>query len=223
MTKFFLATVLKLNPNIDRCVSTSNRDHSLCSIQPERSPQSIERRGISKASSLLVAVLSCFAILGVAQPVSAAERVVLKYQWFQRSVAVEDLSTLAETGEATPELRSYLNLAGQSPERLQRDLNRNVDINPVMLDRVLNSPIGNVALDRMTPAIHTRSGTADRQALRAALVLSASDDENISIIEVLEEYPTSEVYLNGDRIVEAYQQIAGIQEQVERWLGRFGF
>ena len=200
------------------------------SAQPHQRSKGSSLRGSPKPSlkqsslaPLLALTLGCCAALGIAQSASAAERVVLKYGWFQRSVAVSDLSTLAETGEASSELRSYLRLAGQSPARLRRDLNRDVDVNPVTLDRLLNTPLGDAALDQITPAIHTESGTADRQALRAALVLAASEDENISIIEVLEEYPTSEVYLDGDRIVDAYRQIANIQQKIERWFGRLGF
>lgn len=175
------------------------------------------------ASPFLVAISAI--VLAASMPPSqaaAAERVVLKYQWFRRSIAVEDLSVLAETGETSPELQSYLSLANRRPEQLRRDLNRSVTIDPVMLDRALNSPLGDIALDQISPAIHTRSGTADRQALRAALVLAASDDETISVIEVLEEYPTSEVHVDGDRIIDAYQQIASIQDQIERWTGWLG-
>lgn len=233
MTKSFFPTPLRLAPTSEQLtldslpsdlrLSRVPHGQQSCPSQSERSRRFAHNLRAFSLSPLFAVVLGCCASLGIAQSASAAERVFLKYGWFERSVAVSDLSTLAETGEASSELRSYLTLAGQRPARLQRDLNRNVDINPVTLDRLLNSPLGDVALDRITPAIHTRSGTADRQALRAALVLAASDDDNISIIEVLEEYPTSEVYLDGDRIIDAYQQIANIQEQIERWMGRLGF
>ncbi|MGB3493211.1 MAG: alpha/beta hydrolase [Elainellaceae cyanobacterium] len=223
MTKSFFVAAFSSNPFSRRSLSAEQQSQSPQPAPSERSPQSIRHRRRLSFATMLIAVFGGLAGLGLAQSASAAERVVLKYRWLQRSVAVSDLSTLAETGEASSELESYLDLAGRSPEQLQGDLNRNVNINPVRLDRLLNSPLGNVALDQITPAIHTRSGNADRQALRAAMVLAASDDENISIIELLEEYPTSEVYLDGDRIVEAYQQIASIQEQLERWTGWLDF
>jgi len=67
----------------------------------------------------------------------------------------------------------------------------------VILDKVLNSRIGNVILDQLTQVIHTRSHQADKQALRAALVVSASKDRQITLIEVIQNNPTKEVEVEG--------------------------
>lgn len=171
---------------------------------------------------ILSLVLGGAIAIGAGARASAAERVVLKYRWLQRSIPVADLSTLAESGEVSPELEGYLDAANQDPEALRRTLNRDIEMDPVLLDRALNNPIGNVVLDQVSPVIHTRSGRGDRQALRAALVLSASDDGRVSLIELIETYPTQEVYVEGDRLVQAYRDIARVQEQIERWTSRFG-
>lgn len=150
----------------------------------------------------------------------AAERVVLTYGVLQRSIAVEDLTLLAETGEATPTLQTYLKMAGRDSEELRDWLNRDLEVSPVLLDRSLNNPLGDIALDRIGETIHTRSGSANRQALRAALVLSASDGERISLMEVLQNYPTEAVYVNGESLRTAYRDISRvieIQRDVSDW------
>ena len=144
----------------------------------------------------------------------AAERVVLKYRIFRATVSVEELTTLAEAGETSPTLRSYLRLANRSPEELQDNLNQEVEVNPRLLDRVLNSPVGDLALDQVGDAIHTPSQQADRQALRAAITLSAQDDGRIKMIELLQNYPTEEVHVDGDRIVAAYNDLQAIRGRV---------
>jgi len=81
----------------------------------------------------------------------------------------------------------------------------------VILDRVLNSPIGNVILDELSQVIHPPSRTADRQALRAALVLSASEDGEVTLLEIIENYPTINVEVDGERLENAYHQLRRLQ------------
>ena len=137
----------------------------------------------------------------------AADQVVLKYRIFRESISVEELSTFAETGELSKSLRINLALARQDPKAVRRYLTQPVKVNVVLLDRLLNSPVGNLILDEVTEVVHTPSGKADRQALRSALVISASRDSNISLIEIIQNYPTQVVQVEGDRLESAYRQL----------------
>jgi hypothetical protein len=142
----------------------------------------------------------------------AAERVLLRYRSFGRAVPVADLATLAETGEAPDSLDGLLNTAGQDPQGLSSVLTREVPADTIILDKALNSLPGEWLLDQLAEAIHPASGQGSRQALRSALVLSAADDDTITLLEVLENYPTPEVVLEGDLIHEAYNQLANFLE-----------
>jgi len=71
----------------------------------------------------------------------AAEQVVLKYRSFRESISVEELSNFAETGD--------LNLAATQFSFGDKTLGRfvltqPVQVNVILLDRVLNSRIGNL-------------------------------------------------------------------------------
>lgn len=138
---------------------------------------------------------------------NAAEQVVLKYRIFRESISVKELSTFAETGELSTSLGINLALARQDPKAVRQYLKQPVMVKVVFLDRVLNSPVGNVILDQISQVIHTPSRQADRQALRAALVLSASRDGQISLIETIQNYPSQEVEVEGDRLESAYRQL----------------
>lgn len=137
----------------------------------------------------------------------AADQVVLKYRIFRESISVEELSAFAETGELSNSLRINLALARQDPKAVRRYLTQPVKVNVVLLDRLLNSPVGNLVLDEVSEVVHTPSGKADRQALRSALVISASRDSNISLIEIIQNYPTQAVQVEGDRLESAYRQL----------------
>lgn len=143
-----------------------------------------------------------------AWPTLAAEEALLKYRGFSRSVPVEDLQTLAETGTSPDSVAGLLNQAGQTPADLQSLLTRELPADPVLLDKALNSWPGEWMLDQLGEAIHPPAGTGSRQALRAALVLSATGDNQITLLEVLQAYPTVEVVLEGDLIESAYGRLA---------------
>lgn len=149
----------------------------------------------------------------------AAEQVVLKYRVFRESVSVRDLTEFAQTGNPSPDLQTYLRLSRQNPAAVRRTLVQPIPVNLVLLDRVLNSPAGNVILDRLGQSIQTPRGGAEREALRAALTLSASRDNNISILEILQNYPTQEVVIDGDRIETAFRQLSDLAARLQNPLG----
>jgi Alpha/beta hydrolase of unknown function (DUF1400) len=144
----------------------------------------------------------------------AAEQVVLKYNILERAISVDELSRFAETGELSPELQAYLNLAQRDPDDVRQTLNQETGVNVRLLDTVLNSPVGNLALDQITQAIYTPSREADNAAMRSALILSASGDSRISLIEVIQNYPTQQVYVDGNRLVDAYQQVSALGDRL---------
>ncbi len=153
-------------------------------------------------------------------PVLAAERVVLKYKIFQQSVSVSELSTFAATGQMSPDLATYMKLSKQDPKKVRQALADEVHVNAIVLDRGLNNPVGNILLDEVGSVIRTPSGEANRQALRAAIVLSASQDNKLSLIETIQNYPTREVYVEGDRLVDVYQQISKLERGLGNFLGK---
>jgi Alpha/beta hydrolase of unknown function (DUF1400) len=163
------------------------------------------------------------ALLALALPYSsanAAETVVLRYNIFERSVSVADLTTFAETGKRSRDLRAYIRASKQEPAKIRQTLTDKVDVNVTTLDRVLNSPVGDLALGQLSQYIHTSSRRADKEAMRAALVLSASEDNNISIIEVVQNYPTQEVYVDGERLAETYAQLSLFRGTLDNLLDR---
>ncbi|MGV0105843.1 alpha/beta hydrolase [Nostoc sp. DSM 114160] len=84
---------------------------------------------------------------------------------------------------------------------------------------MLNSQIGNIILDRVSQVISTPSQRANRQALRAALVLAANQDGQVSLIEIIKNYPTNEVEVDGDRLQGAYRQLRRLQTNLQDLFG----
>ena len=145
----------------------------------------------------------------------AADRIVLKYGILQNSISVSELSTLAETGKVSDSLETSLNRLQQNPQDIRRTLTQPVNVNPILLDRVLNSPAGDLILDQIGQVVSTSSNRANRQALRSALVLSATKDGQISLIEVIENYPSPEVQVDAKGLADAYVQLQRLRDTVQ--------
>ena len=143
----------------------------------------------------------------VASPAQAAEKIVMKYGPIQRSLPVEDLRQLSDTGKTSRKLGRYLKLAKQTPESLRSRLNNPINISVVALDSRLNSVAGGLLLDEAGRYIHPPGERGSRQALRSALILSAANDNQITLMESLENYPTPTVEVEVDKSVALYRRI----------------
>ncbi|MEO0408763.1 MAG: alpha/beta hydrolase, partial [Cyanobacteria bacterium P01_A01_bin.135] len=169
-------------------------------------------RLLSARCRRVTSLLGVSLALGLAAPASAAESVVLKYRAFERAVSVEDLTLLAESGEVSDELRPYIRMSGYPADDMQAMLTHEVSVSPSLLSGALNNAAGDAVLDRASKAIHTKSRRGDRQALRGALLVSASDDDLITPIELIQNYPTQEMYVDIIEFNRAYSDISELIE-----------
>ncbi|MEH2452711.1 alpha/beta hydrolase [Nostoc sp.] len=67
--------------------------------------------------------------------------------------------------------------------------------------------------------MYTSSPRADRQALGAALVLSASQNGQVSLIEIIKNYSTDEIEVDGNRLESAYRQLLRLQTSLQDLFG----
>jgi hypothetical protein len=86
-----------------------------------------------------------------------------------------------------------------------------------MLDRILHGFVGDFLLEQLTQVIHMPTGTADVKALRGALMAAVSDDERLSTIEVLQKYPTQEIWVDGNRLMDLWNPIQRVIDSVKKF------
>lgn len=155
--------------------------------------------------------------LGLASvvPAQAAEDIVFTYGALGRSISIEDLAELAETGETPDSLRWYLDLADIEPEVLQTILSEELPLGLLTVDRILNSLPGEYALFQVGQVVSTRSGRANIQALRSAVVLSVSEDNRITLLEFLQNYPTQQIYVDGVELAAVARDVGEAVEDVQ--------
>mgnify|MGYP001104854875 CR=1 FL=1 len=144
----------------------------------------------------------------------AAERVIITLGGLSRSFDVADLRNFAETGEQTPNLRFIFNVADQNPDDVQAIFNEELPVSLRTIDSITYSLPGEYALFQLGRRFSTRSGDANIQALRAGLILSASDDNQVSLIEFLENYPTDALYVDGLQLLDDVRELGDVLEVV---------
>ena len=119
----------------------------------------------------------------------------------RRAFDIQDLTVLAETGEAPSEWDFYFRLAKLTPEQLQTALTEEFKVDFIRLEKRLRSLLGEYLLFRVGFLLSTPSGNRNIQALRSGLVLSAADDSRISLIEFLQNYPARELIVDGRLLI----------------------
>lgn len=154
-------------------------------------------------------------LVSIATPSLGAENIVLTYGAFGRTVPVSEFETLAQTGTATGTLKQLLKLTKESPSNMQKALNSEVKIKAVWVDGLLNTAPGKFLLSELGKIVHTPSQKGNVQALRSALVLSASNDNSLSLLEVFQNYPTSDLVVDGVQIQRDVKEVKAIEEDIE--------
>lgn len=160
-------------------------------------------------------VLGLGAALMTAAPARAAERLVLTYDPFRSAISIAELRTLADTGEASQRIRAWLRLGNVDVETFRQVLTQEVTLNQRTVDRAGNSRPGELLLREIGNSFHTRSRQNNVEALRGTLLVSTSGDNRISMIEFLENYPTSELFINGRSLLRFVTDVNQVRDRVQ--------
>lgn len=173
-------------------------------------------------TSQFIRVGSALAIaLGVSLPGSravAADNIILTYGIFNETISVESLKTLVETGETTATLDFLFDVMDINPTIASKVLQQEIGVSVRFIDEVLYSLPGEFALFQMGQIFHNRGRVASIQALRSALTLSASEDSNLTLLEFLEKYPNSDLYVDGVLLADVASEASEFVEKTGRSL-----
>ncbi|NET37160.1 MAG: alpha/beta hydrolase, partial [Cyanothece sp. SIO1E1] len=131
----------------------------------------------------------------------SAERVIIHYGPFSPSFRMKDLATFVKTQQVPGTWKMYLGVTDVDAQNLWTFLTQGLNINFLFLDEFLNSPAGEHLLMELGQVIYTPSGQANVQALRSALIKSAMRDNHVSMLELLQNYPTAQIHIDGSNLV----------------------
>lgn len=152
--------------------------------------------------------------------VLAAEEIVLTYSFLDQPVLVKDLETFVETGKVPTSLKLLIGIAKVDPEDVRQALTKEVSVSNVFLYKVFNTLPGEYVLFQAGQVIHPRykPKRALIPALRGTLIVSASDDGKISLLEFFQKYPTKEMYVDGRLLAKTAGDVFGFLNRAEEAL-----
>jgi predicted dienelactone hydrolase len=135
--------------------------------------------------------LFAFTAVCTAAPALGAERIYVTYGPVEVSVPIESLALFAKEGQIDSNLDGFAQYANESQlAEIRSALQAKAQISQVTIAQFLYTPQGEVLLKRLGRLIQTKARQPGFYAIRAALILAASDPEGLTIVNVLRKFPT---------------------------------
>ncbi|MCC3422988.1 MAG: alpha/beta hydrolase [Microcoleus sp. PH2017_01_SCD_O_A] len=154
---------------------------------------SISTAAIRARRSIAPKYLGLFAFTAVctAAPALGAERIYITYGPLEVSVPIESLTLFAKEGKIDSNLDGFAQYAKKSQlAEIRNGLQAKAEISHVTIAQFLYTPQGELLLERLGRVIQTKARQPGFYAIRAALILAASDPEGMTILNVLRKFPT---------------------------------
>ncbi len=129
---------------------------------------------------------------------TAAEKITFNFSPFgEFYLKVDDLETFVETGKISSELAYYLNrLPPEQVERLPELLSTPLEFNPLTIANFSNSTVGETVIKNFGKGIRTSTNRNGFLALRGAIIAAAFDEEELTIINLLHQFPLKTIYVD---------------------------
>lgn len=145
-----------------------------------------------------------------------AERIKFNYGLLERSVPISSLETYAKTGKIDDELAGYSQYVDKKQlTQLRKALITPIPLNEVEVSQFLYTPIGERLLQKLGKVIQTESRLSGFYAIRAALILSAADKKDFTLLNVLRKFPASAISINLNQSLQIVNALQDLVNQTQ--------
>ncbi|MEM1253968.1 MAG: alpha/beta hydrolase [Cyanobacteria bacterium P01_H01_bin.21] len=154
--------------------------------------------------------------LALGKPTFAADNVTVSYGVIELSVSVASLEAYAYENQIDDELAFYLDFLSEPDQAGFREiLTTPLDVSAVTLSQVLYEPLGEIWLQRMGQVIQTDARQNGSRGLRGALILAATDEEGLTLLNVMRRFPTPTLRINSVEILNVVDTVVDLVDQTE--------
>ncbi|MBD2515872.1 alpha/beta hydrolase [Nostoc sp. FACHB-973] len=151
-----------------------------------------------------------------AYPAFGAERLKFNYGLLERSIPISSLETYATTGKVDNDLAGYSHYVDKKQlTQLRKVLLTPIPLNQIEVSQFLYTPIGERLLEKLGKVIQTESHLSGFYAIRAALILSAADQKNFTLLNVLRQFPASAISINLDQSLAIAESLQNLVNQTK--------
>ena len=153
--------------------------------------------------------------LGLSSRVNAAELLVVRFKQEEVTITTREIAEFVDTGFLPVQLQEFLDEHKQVPEDLRQVLTDRIKIDRKFVDKALDSSIGRFALLKLDELIQNSSVQEDLESLKTAIVEEVDELGSISLLGLIEAYPTPTIRLNLSGLETAYADAKHFIEDIE--------
>ncbi|MEH2365983.1 MAG: alpha/beta hydrolase [Nostoc sp.] len=152
-----------------------------------------------------------------AYPALGAERIRFNYGLLERSIPISSLETYARTGKVDEDLAGYTQYVSKKElTQLRKVLLTPIPLNEIEISQFLYTPIGEELLKKLGKVLQTESRLSGFYAIRAALILSAADRKDFTLLNVLHKFPTNAISINLDQSLAIAETLQNLVNQTQK-------
>lgn len=157
--------------------------------------------------------------IALAMPAYSAEKIILRYGPLEFSLARESLERYAQAGTIATDLGAFIaRLDENQRQKFREILATKADLDTIAVSQFFYSTQGEAILNLLGKVVQTRSGESGFYALRSALILASADEQGLTPLNIIKQFPTSEILLNSasafDLLNQASQSIQMTQKAI---------
>ena len=146
-----------------------------------------------------------------------AEEILLDYGPLQFSLDVESLEIYAREGRIEGKLKDYAGfLTPEQLEKLKTALLTSAEVSPLAVAQFLYSTQGEKILEQVGEVIQTKALQSGFYAIRSTLILSAADEEGLTPLNILKNFPTYGIRINSLRGFQIIENLSNITQKTEK-------
>ncbi|MBD2299839.1 alpha/beta hydrolase [Nostoc sp. FACHB-190] len=151
-----------------------------------------------------------------AYPALGAERIKFNYGLLEESIPISSLESYVKTGKVDESLASYSRYVGKKQlTQLRKALITPIPLSQIEVSQFLYTPIGERLLEKLGKVIQTESNLSGFYAIRAALILSATNKQNFTLLNVLQKFPASAISINLNQSLEIVDALQDLVNQTQ--------
>ncbi|MEM9509334.1 MAG: alpha/beta hydrolase [Cyanobacteria bacterium P01_E01_bin.35] len=183
----------------------------------------MQKLNFGKRLSRSITKLICWgvsigAIAIVPQSTLAAENLRFNYGLLSFSLPIDALEQYAKEGQINRKLDFYTKrLDERTVIQLGRVLRRRINIDPILLYRLMRSPMGEEIIQNLGEVATNHIGHNGFYAIRGSVTNAAIEnrDRGVSLIDVLRRFPGKNISIDVGKLVELRKELTALVEYRE--------
>ena len=163
-------------------------------------------------TSCLVLGLGILTAAWKPKPAISAERISAYIGPLQISISVDSLETFAQEGKINSDLALITDrLDEKTLDEFRKILQKRFDLSAAQIYRVARVPMVERLVSQIGRAVQIDYNINGLYGIRSAVILAAADEsEGLTVTNVLRKFPTEEIYINIDFIIQLLNELATV-------------